>query len=121
VDSNHRHGAYETPALPLSYAGTASPGILATSPTPSSRTRRSLADRGVTSDTRIVPETLPTRCSKCSKDFPTWALSLCKICGLAVCPKCQVFAYGRPFCSTGCAIFFFHGDSDEVEDEVERP
>jgi len=39
------------------------------------------------------------------------------MCGTTTCQKCATAAYGRNFCSPSCAETFFHGESDDVEDE----
>jgi hypothetical protein len=38
------------------------------------------------------------------------------MCGTSVCHRCAHQAYGRLFCSPRCGEHFFHGDSEEEED-----
>ena len=56
-----------------------------------------------------------TICDKCGNEQPTWAVTKCHICGQHACHKCATFAYGRYFCSSRCAMFFFHAEGEEDE------
>ena len=111
VDSNHGHGAYETPALPLSYAGTPRKSILVGR---SVRSRRlAYRRRGWDTDPVLVAGNVP--CPRCGEMVAAWALARCVICGGEACHRCGRYAYGRLFCSETCAKYFFYGD---VEDEA---
>ena len=46
-----------------------------------------------------------------------WELVKCHICGHLSCRACATFAYGRYFCSSRCAQYFFHGESDGDEEK----
>ena len=58
-------------------------------------------------------------CDTCGKHQPTWAVTRCHVCGKTACQKCATFAYGRYFCSKGCAMFFFHAEGEE-DDEPDQ-
>ena len=53
------------------------------------------------------------QCTECGKTIDETSLSKCPICFQYFCGEHAVVASGRPFCSRGCADYFFFGDPDD--------
>ena len=54
-----------------------------------------------------------TKCNECGKKTDETTLAKCPICFRHFCGEHAFVASGRPFCSRGCAEYFFFGDADE--------
>jgi hypothetical protein len=114
VDLNHRHRAYETPALPLSYTARSS-----TIPGDDFRVHRDRVDE--TGD-KVILNRMPMEqqekfkeCPLCGLDVPETDVQECFICHATFCQYCAILDYGRTFCSDRCRGFFFWGDGDANE------
>lgn len=110
MDLNHRHRAYETPALPLSYTATG------TSIYDSTRAKSTVI-ASILSAMALKEKASGVECPSCHRMVDERALQLCTICRSVFCQRCAVAGYGREFCSERCREFFFHGDDDELPEE----
>lgn len=52
-------------------------------------------------------------CSICSATEDAKIIRKCPICFKLICEDCAYRFGGRPFCSKGCADYFFFGTGDE--------
>lgn len=66
-----------------------------------------------------MPELRGLECSRCGRRAPSVVINSCPMCFTVVCLKCAHFAYGRYFCSSRCAQYFFHGDAEDEDDPGE--
>ena len=57
------------------------------------------------------------RCHSCDRTIDEVGLRKCPICFKHFCDEHSHHQSGRPFCSKGCAEFFFFGDGDDDERE----
>ena len=118
VDLNHRHRAYETPALPLSYTARASQyrrwcGLKSRIEAPRATDQRAI----LTVVKKKVQQKPARRCPNCSDEITEYALGTCVICRGEFCLQCAVTGYGRDFCSKMCREFFYHGDEEDMGKE----
>ncbi len=111
MDLNHRHRAYETPALPLSYTAR---GRNCTRREPAESTGGILGDVFEPSEDKVARE----RCPVCQQQVPVGVLRPCMICRTLFCRRCAIEGYGREFCSPVCRDYFFHGDGDESDEDA---
>jgi len=58
----------------------------------------------------VVPESKCRHCEATADDKP---LRKCPICFQYFCDEHATVMSGRPFCSPGCANYFFFGDPDD--------
>lgn len=59
---------------------------------------------------------LYARCWQCEKSIDDALLRKCPICFKHFCEEHGHLMSGRPFCSPGCAEYFFFSDDDASED-----
>jgi hypothetical protein len=93
--------------------GAGSPGKDSSGGRRAPRNRKIVAGRVASGDTRRVPVRTFGKCDTCGEDQPVWELTKCSMCGKITCRKCATFAYGRYFCSSRCAQYFFHGEGED--------
>ncbi len=79
---------------------------------PHRRPGSTVAHQLASGDTRKVPGRIVGVCDTCGAEKPVWELTKCHMCGKTTCHTCASFAYGRYFCSSRCAQYFFHGEGD---------
>lgn len=53
------------------------------------------------------------RCHRCEEQDPSKALRRCPVCHKHFCEEHSYVMSGRPFCSTGCAEYFFFADPED--------
>lgn len=122
VDLNHRHRAYETPALPLSYTAqpsTITPVYGCVHRLPAVQEPKGYRHRRVGDILEAMkleaPEEELVQCSLCGLRVPASELQTCFICKEQYCQYCGKLDFGRTFCSSRCRGFFFWGDGDQDE------
>ena len=57
--------------------------------------------------------TMDARCYACDPSTDDKSLRRCPICHKNFCEEHTVVMSGRPFCSKGCADFFFFAEPDD--------
>lgn len=55
-------------------------------------------------------------CKSCGASEEQKHLQTCPTCRKPVCADCLYTVQGKGFCSAGCGMWFFHGESDDEED-----
>jgi len=58
---------------------------------------------------------MDVECRHCGKTAEETELSRCRVCHKYYCDDDKVERSGAPFCSMGCAVFFFHVDPDDPD------
>ena len=106
MELNHGPRGYESLALPLSYA--ASPGPERRY---SIRNQKPMQPRAALRSTN--PVATDDTCRECGKTSNEGRLRKCPICFRHFCDEHVTVMSGRPFCSSGCAQYFFFAEPDE--------
>lgn len=61
------------------------------------------------------------KCTRCDASEEEKDLQFCPTCRKPVCADCLHTTQGKGFCTSGCAMWFFHGEGDTEEDFEESP
>ena len=118
MGSNHRPGAYETPALdqaelhrhaePPARAGRGAADV-----------NRRPADTIAAMEFELEEGPSGTACERCGRLCEPLEMGTCPVCKRGFCLYCAHRVASRNYCSRACGEFFFFGGGDEQEEGAE--